>query len=76
MKKTVKAPRVKVNPDTTAKNMKKELGEFDAKRVVKNMVSLNKNFSASDVNLKDFFTLEEIQRTHRFWEQVNNILNK
>ena len=74
MKKKTKTPRVKVNPDTTAKNMKKQLGEFHANRVVRDLVNSIKNVSGSDINLKDIFDLNEVHRNQRFWEQVQNIL--
>lgn len=76
MKKKAKPARVKLNPNTTAKNMKKQLGEFHAIRVVSDLVNATKNVSGSDINLKDIFDLNEVKRTQRFWEQVNSILQK
>lgn len=75
MKKKAKPARVKVSPDTLAKNMKKQLGEFHAQRVVREIVTANKNFSAADINLKDIFDLNEVKRNQRLWEQVYNILH-
>jgi hypothetical protein len=75
MKKKTKSARTKVKPETLAKNMKKQLGEFHALRVVRGLVNSNKNFNAADINLKDVFDLKELNRNHRLWEQVYNILH-
>lgn len=76
MKKKTKAPRVKLNPNTTAKNLKRQLGEFHAGRVAKNLVNSIKNVSSSDINTKDIFDIKEVKRNQLFWEQVSNILQK
>lgn len=75
MKKKTKPVRVKVSPDTIAKNMRKQLGEFHALRVVRELHGLIKNVSGSDINLKDIFDLNEVKRNQRLWEQVYNILH-
>lgn len=74
MKKKTKTTRLKVNPDTVAKNMKKQLGEFHALRVVRSLVDSAKNFNPTEINLKDVFDLKEVKRNQRLWEQVHNIL--
>jgi hypothetical protein len=76
MKKKKKEPKFKVNPHNVAKSMKKQLGEFHAQRVVREIVNSNKNFSVADINTKDIFNLDEVKRNHRIWEQVYHILHK
>jgi hypothetical protein len=76
MKKKKKAPRVKVKPEVMAKSMKKQLGEFHAQRVVRDLVNSLKNVAATDINLKDIFNLDDLKRDRQFWEQVHGILGK
>jgi len=76
MKKKTQVPRLKLNPNTTAKNMKKQLGEFHAIRVVKDLANSIKNVSMTDINTKDFFDIKDVKRNQLFWEQVANILQK
>lgn len=73
MKKKTEAPRVKLNPNTTAKNLKKQLGELDAIRVASNLANSIKNVG---INTKDIFDIKEVKRNQLFWEQVSNILQK
>ena len=74
MKKRTKTSKIKINANVMAKNMKKQLGEFNAKRVARGLASSIKNITGNDVNMKDIFTMDELKRNQLFWVHVSNIL--